>query len=179
MEIKIGPGIMEFKIKNIEGFFNGEIIEQLAKNEYMLKINDKERNLKILNMSTRGIEFVLDQKYHNVKYLEITTSEMRIVVDGVPIDLKRHPKLDEIVLKNSGGENSGDSEINLRSQIPGKVISIEVDEGSEVKLGDVICVLESMKMQISVKSHKDGIVKKIKIKEGAPIAKNDVIAEIE
>jgi len=54
-----------------------------------------------------------------------------------------------------------------------------ISEGSEVKNGDVICVLESMKMQVSIKSHKDGVVKKIKIKDGGTVAKNDVIAEIE
>ena len=42
-----------------------------------------------------------------------------------------------------------------------------------------ICVLESMKMQVSIKSHKDGKIKSLKIKEGNSVNKNDVIAEIE
>jgi len=42
-----------------------------------------------------------------------------------------------------------------------------------------VCVLESMKMQVSVKSHKDGEVKNLKIKEGDSVNKNDIIAEIE
>ena len=48
-----------------------------------------------------------------------------------------------------------------------------------VKQDDVICVLESMKMQVSIKSHKDGKIKSLKIKEGNSVNKNDVIAEIE
>ena len=48
-----------------------------------------------------------------------------------------------------------------------------------MKKGDVVCVLESMKMQISIKSHKDGVVKSIKMKQGSSVAKNDVLAEIE
>jgi biotin carboxyl carrier protein len=103
---------------------------------------------------------------------------MKIVVDGIPFTLNMHQNLNEIVYKNSGEEAGGDSQLSLRSQIPGKVIKISVSEGSEVKKDDVICVLESMKMQVSVKSHKDGVVKKIKIKDGATVAKNDVIAEI-
>ena len=87
--------------------------------------------------------------------------------------------LDEIVYKNSGGSDTASVQLNLRSQIPGKIVSIHVEEGNEIKKGDVFCVLESMKMQVSVKSHKDGVVKSIKIKEGNSVNKNDVLAEIE
>lgn len=170
---------MEYKIEDIEDVFNAEIIQQLGNLEYLIKINDNEKNLKILTMSSRGIEFVLDQKYHNVKYLDNTTSQMKIVVNGVPITVNMHQNFNKIVFKNSGDSGTGDSQLNLHSQIPGKVIKISVSEGSEVKKDDVICVLESMKMQVSVKSHKDGVVKKIKVKEGATVAKNDIIAEIE
>ena len=170
---------MEYNIEDIEETFNGEIIQQLGNLEYLIKINDNEKNLKILTMSSRGIEFILDQKYHKVKYLDNTTSQMKIVVDGVPITITKHQNLNEIVFKNSGESGVGTSQLNLYSQIPGKVVKISVSEGSEVKNGDVICVLESMKMQVSIKSHKDGIVKKIKIKDGGTVAKNDVIAEIE
>ena len=170
---------MEYNIDDINDTFNAEIIQHLGNSEYLVKINDNEKNLKILNMSSRGIEFVLDQHYHKVKYLENSTSQMKIVVNGVPITINMHQNLNEIVFKNSGDSGAGDSQLNLCSQIPGKVIKILVSEGSEVKKDDAICVLESMKMQVSVKSHKDGVVKKIKIKEGSTVAKNDIIAEIE
>jgi biotin carboxyl carrier protein len=170
---------MEYKIEDIEDAFNAEILQPLGNSEYLIKINDNEKNLKILTMSSSGIEFVLDQKYHKVKYLDNTTSKMKIVVNGVPITVNMHQNFNEIVFKNSGDSGTGDSQLNLHSQIPGKVIKISVSEGSEVKKEDVICVLESMKMQVSVKSHKDGIVKKVKVKEGTTIAKDDIIAEIE
>ena len=81
---------MEYKIEDIEDAFNAEIIQQLGNSEYLIKINDNEKNLKILTMSSRGIEFVLDQKYHKVKYLDNTTSQMKIVVNGVPITVNMH-----------------------------------------------------------------------------------------
>jgi biotin carboxyl carrier protein len=67
----------------------------------------------------------------------------------------------------------------LKSQIPGKVVSISVAEGDSVAKGDVVCTLESMKMQVAIKSHKDGVVKTIKVKETGTVAKGDVVAEIE
>jgi biotin carboxyl carrier protein len=170
---------MDCKIEDIEGTFNGEIVENLGNNEYVIKLNDREQNLKILNMDARGIEFVLDQKYHKVKYLESGTSKMNLVVDGVPMTLNLHANLDEIVYKNVGGGGPAGTELALKSQIPGKVISIALQEGASVKKGEAVCVLESMKMQVTVKAHKDGNIKSIKIKEGGTVAKNDVIAEIE
>lgn len=170
---------MEYKISDIENMFNGQILQKTGESDYIIKINDTQHTLKILNLSTRGIEFVLDQKFHTVKYLDAGTAEMKLMVDGTPFTVNMHHKLSEIVYKNTGGGDTGDAKIALHSQIPGKVVSINVNEGDSVKKGDVVCVLESMKMQVSVKSHKDGIVKKIKIKPAMSVAKNDVLAEIE
>lgn len=170
---------MEYKIKDIEQTLNGEIVEKLGNDEYIIKLNDREQNLKIISMDSKGIEFVLDQKYHKVKYLDSTTAKMNLVVDGVQLTLNMRANIDEIVYKNLGGTVPADSQLALKSQIPGKVISIAVQDGATVKKDDPICVLESMKMQVSVKAHKDGTIKSIKIKEGGSVAKGDVIAEIE
>ena len=170
---------MEYKIEDIEDAFNAEIIQQLGKSEYIIKINENERNLKILDMSARGIEFILDQKYHKAKYLEQSTNEMNIVIDNVPVTLNLYTHFDKIVYKNSGGSGSGNSQIGLKSQIPGKVVSVSVAEGDSVQKGDVVCTLESMKMQVAIKAHKDGVIKSIKVKETATVAKGDVVAEIE
>ena len=170
---------MDYKIQDIEKSFSGNITENLGNNEYVIKINDDEHQLKILNMDSKGIEFILDQKYHRAKYLEQSTNQMNLVIDNVPITLNTNSHFDEIVYKNTGGGGSGDAQLSLKSQIPGKVVSIAVAEGDSVKKGDVICTLESMKMQVGVKAHKDGTVKSIKIKEGGTVAKGDVVAEIE
>ena len=170
---------MEFKLEDIEETFNGEIINKISNNEYLIKIQDKEHHLQILNINSRGMEFVLDNHFHSVNYIENQTAEMKIVVDGVPLIVNMHTKLDEIVYRNTGGADIGSAQINLRSQIPGKVVSIGVKVGDKVKNGDTVCVLESMKMQVSVKSHKDGEVKNLKIKEGDSVNKNDILAEIE
>lgn len=170
---------MEYKIEDIEGTFNGAISKSLGNNEYVIKIDSTEHQLKILSMDARGIEFIMNNKYHKTKYLENTTAQMNLVVDGVPMRINMNSKFDEIVYKNSGGDDSGDAQTSLRSQIPGKVVSVNVGEGDSVKKGDVVCVLESMKMQVSVKAHKDGSVRKMKIKVGGSVAKNDTLAEIE
>ena len=170
---------MDYKLEGSKNIFNGEVVEKTSDNEYRIKIQDNEYIIQILSITPNGMEFVMNNVFHTVKYIENQTSEMKTVVDGVPITINMNSHLDEIVYKNSGGSDTGNVQLNLRSQIPGKIISINVEEGNEIKKGDIFCVLESMKMQVSVKSHKDGIVKNIKIKEGNSVNKNDILAEIE
>jgi biotin carboxyl carrier protein len=170
---------MDYKIPDLEKSFDGKIVENLGNNDYVIKINDNEHALKIITMDSKGIEFILDQKYHKARYLEQSTNEMNIVIDNVPVTLNLHTHFDKIVYKNSGGSGSVNSQIGLKSQIPGKVVSLSVVEGDSVQKGDVVCTLESMKMQVTIKAHKDGVVKSIKVKETATVAKGDVVAEIE
>lgn len=170
---------MDYKIQDLENAFVGEITENLGNNEYIIKINGNDHQIKILNIDAKGIEFLLDQKYHKAKYLKNTTNEINLVIDNVPVTINQHTNFDEIVYKNSGGAGPGASQLALKSQIPGKVVSIAVQDGDTVSQGDVVCTLESMKMQVAVKAHKAGSIKSIKIKDGASVAKGDVIAEIE
>ena len=170
---------MDYKVADVEKSFEGKITENLGNNDYVIKINDKEHQLKILSMDAKGIEFILDQQYHKAKYLETLTSQMNLVIDNVPVTLNMNTHFDEVVYKNSGGAGAGAAELSLKSQIPGKVVSIAVNEGDSVNTGDVVCTLESMKMQVAVKAHKSGSIKSIKIKEGSSVAKGDLIAEIE
>ncbi len=54
----------------------------------------------------------------------------------------------------------------LRTQMPGKVVKINVREGDPVRPGDVLFILEAMKMENEVKSARSGIVKAIHCQEG-------------
>ena len=158
---------------------DGAIVKPLGNNEFVIKIRNHERNLKILDMVHDKVEFMLDNSFHVAKYVENSTSKITLVVDGGKLPFPPRPALDSLVYKISGMEPAADSQISHKSQIPGRVVSINVSEGDSINKGDVVCVLESMKMQVSIKSHKDGVVKSLKINQGASVAKNDVLAEIE
>jgi biotin carboxyl carrier protein len=165
---------MKYKVQDSDEVIDGEILEKLSQDEYKIKIKENEYVVKILHTDPNVMEFVLNNEFHSVRYVDSQTSEMNFVLDGSSISVNMNSHLDDVVFKNSGGAES-----TLRSQIPGKVVSIDVEDGAEVKKGDTVCTLESMKMQVAVKAQKDGIVKGIKIKEGNSVNKNDVIADIE
>jgi len=61
--------------------------------------------------------------------------------------------------------STGDGE-EIKAGLPGNVLRIEVSEGQEVAEGDVLLVVEAMKMETEVKSPKAGIVKSILVSQG-------------
>ena len=62
--------------------------------------------------------------------------------------------------------------------MPGIIIEYRVKEGSEVKEGDVLLILEAMKMQNEIKASKSGKVESIGFKPGDRVNKGDVLLVI-
>jgi biotin carboxyl carrier protein len=61
--------------------------------------------------------------------------------------------------------------------IPGVVISIAVHEGDEVATGQVICVLEAMKMKNAIRSHRKGVIASVRVTLGQSVQHHDVLVE--
>jgi biotin carboxyl carrier protein len=80
---------------------------------------------------------------------------------------------------SASGDVAADGIAQIKTAMPGKVVRILVEEGTEVLQGDGILIVEAMKMQNEMKSPKDGIVKEIKVEEGATVNAGDVLAIIE
>lgn len=59
--------------------------------------------------------------------------------------------------------------------IGGKVLDIKVSVGSSVKKGDILCVIEAMKLENEVTATNDGVIKEIKVSKGDTVANKDVL----
>lgn len=66
----------------------------------------------------------------------------------------------------------------LTSPLTGMIVKILVDNGDAVKAGDTVAILESMKMEISIRAATAGIAGKISVTEGAMVERGQEIAEI-
>jgi biotin carboxyl carrier protein len=67
----------------------------------------------------------------------------------------------------------------IKAPISGVVVKVNVKEGDRVAEGDVVVVLESMKMQMLLRALAGGIVKSVQVNLGLQLAKGDLIAKIE
>jgi acetyl-CoA carboxylase biotin carboxyl carrier protein len=64
---------------------------------------------------------------------------------------------------------------DVPAHITGTVWKIEKKVGEEVKTGDVLVILESMKMEMPVEAPADGKVAEIRCKESQPVNEGDVL----
>lgn len=142
-------------------------------------IDGVTHHIDIVSQSGGVVKFLLDNRYHEVVYGPRDIGKMALEVDGVDINLVWRSDLDSVVYKNTGREGAAEAESAILSQIPGKVVSVSVSAGQDIAEGDPICVLESMKMQVSVKAHADGRIKSVRARIGSSVAKGDVIADLE
>ena len=66
----------------------------------------------------------------------------------------------------------------VTAPMPGTILAVKVSAGQAVKKGDVICVLEAMKMENDIPAPCDGVVASINVQKGASVAANDVLATL-
>lgn len=78
----------------------------------------------------------------------------------------------------AGGGVAEGGEFNLKAPMPGLVVAIPVAEGEEIKKGQVLIILESMKMQNELKSPKDGIVERIRVKAGESVEQKQALLSV-
>jgi acetyl/propionyl-CoA carboxylase alpha subunit len=67
----------------------------------------------------------------------------------------------------------------VMSQMPGKVLDVRVKQGDTVAQGDVLLVLEAMKMEHAMTAPLTGVVKHLTLKPGARVMPGELLAEIE
>ncbi len=87
---------------------------------------------------------------------------------------RRPPKRE----RKAGGAASASSE-SLPSPLQGTVLKVAVEQGATVEEGDLICVIEAMKMENEIAAHRSGKVTKLGVSEGAAVSSGDTLAVIE
>lgn len=95
-----------------------------------------------------------------------------LIVDGV----KYRTRLNKKYLSRRAWESPDPRKIT--SNIPGTILKINIKEGQKVSKGDIMLILESMKMKNNIIFHIGGTVKKIHVREGIMIPKDYLMIEL-
>ena len=71
---------------------------------------------------------------------------------------------------------AGSNEVS--APMPGTILQIKVTEGQSVKAGDVLCILEAMKMENEIVAPQDGVIAKIHVAKGTKAATGDILISL-
>ncbi len=146
--------------------------------EKTIKYQGEEVEIK-LHEDPKGFSYIVwKNKKYMLDIIEKKQNSYTIMVNGVwhsftvetPVSLKRRRYLEQ--------QADSSSAVSIEAPMPGKIVDIMVEEGTEVKEGEPIIILEAMKMQNEISSHITGIIKTISVKKGETVMKDDVLVEI-
>ncbi|HXE95033.1 MAG TPA: biotin/lipoyl-containing protein [Dongiaceae bacterium] len=166
---------------------------------YIVTHKNREQNVKVEEFHPGQYKVLLGGKEYLVDYLEPQNNLLSLIIDGrsyeVDIDAADNSdvygvdilgdhfefevieeKRKKLVRKMSAGP-SGRQEI--KSPMSGIVWKILVKEGDLVESGQVLIILEAMKMKNEIKAPLAGCVSVLNAREGVPVATNDMLCVVE
>lgn len=127
-------------------------------NEYDVEITNIEDNLATLEVNGTTYEVEIHREAKKTK----TPTLVRKVI----------PEKSKEVEKREGG-----SATPIKAPLPGTITEIKVSQGDIVKKGQVLLIMEAMKMENNVLAEKDGVIEKIVVKPGDAVLQGDVLIE--
>ena len=148
----------------------------------------------------RKYKFTINEKDYNVVVKGIDDDIAELEVNGNPYEVKVHqleqkvPKTPILIRKevqNKPGENkvaeklapmpitAKPSSKTINAPLPGSVIKIVVEVGTVIKEGDVLMIMESMKMENNILAEKSGTIVKVCVAPGASVMQDEALFEIQ
>jgi biotin carboxyl carrier protein len=88
-------------------------------------------------------------------------------------------EIEEIVLEMTENGSNGSGSKVIEAPMPGKVITVKVKAGDEVKPNQVVVILEAMKMENEIVSEAAGKVKEIKVRAGEAVEGGQALVVLE
>lgn len=151
----------------------------LKNNSFEGKLNEKEVSGNIIKINPHQFHLIYNNASYNVDLIKLIPEEKTMVVkiNSIKFNLQLKDKYDEL-LHNLGMDNMASKKVtDIKAPMPGMVLNVLVGEGSEVKKGDALIVLEAMKMENILKSPADGIIKKILAIKGKAVEKGQILIQ--
>jgi biotin carboxyl carrier protein len=149
---------------------------------YQVTVNGKPFDVKIVPEG-----FSIGGKVHSVKVSANQGDAVRADVDGkiieaLILDIAKAPtkKTEEMATKKTSEPiaRMGHGK-TLMAPMPGKIVKVMVSVGQRLKVGEVVLILEAMKMENEIRSPFEGTVKEVKVGVGAGVAAEEPLIIME
>ena len=161
-------------------------------NDFVSTVNGKRINITFIDSNKVRIEdreytFTYTKIDGNSYILKIDDEVFEIVADiqengpsiylleGNYFEVESKTLLQEKAEELLNKKRKDSSLINIKAPMPGLVLKINIEKGNTVEKGDLLIILEAMKMENDIKAPITGIVKDIFCKRGTTVEKGDLL----
>lgn len=150
---------------------------KVEKSREKLLINDQEINADIQQLNGSVYHIINDLKSYNAEVVsfDTTAKTAQIKVNGNLYTVSAQDQFDILLDQLGMSAMNANKVSDIKAPMPGLVLKLFVSEGSHIKKGDNLFVLEAMKMENIIKSPADVTVKSVKIKPGDKVEKGQVL----
>ena len=148
--------------------------------ERHISVNGKVQEVDFVSVSGQPVySLLIDGKsYESYVYENETEDELQVLMRGQLYHLTVEDEREKR-LKAAGGAGATEAgEFNLKAPMPGLIVSIAVEESQKVEKGQVLIILESMKMQNELKSPKAGTIGRIRVKPGDSVEQRQALLSV-
>ena len=136
---------------------------------FTFRINENNYGVKIVSHENNTIDLEVNGTTYSVKMKE----EVKNLKTPTLVRKSSNTPIEPIKINPHAGTSK------IIAPIPGVVLSIKVNIGDVIKVGDELLVLEAMKMENSITSEKSGTVTAVNIKVGQQVLQSEVMIELE
>jgi biotin carboxyl carrier protein len=158
----------------LDGMKHEGTVERLAKNRRVIAMGAKRYELKVVEGEVSEGRFVLELAGERIP---VQVSQISLRTVGTPAPARVKKRTAERVKASAGSdEATGDG---IRAPMPGKIVEVFVEAGEEVEQGDVVLILEAMKMENELRSPGKAVVKAVNVKPGDSVASNQLLVALD
>ena len=146
--------------------------------DHHVSINDKvfEVDFELVNGQPVYSMLIDGQSYE--AYVYPVEDEWQVLLFGRQYPLKVENEREKRLRSSVGGKVQELGEFQLKAPMPGLVVAVPVDEGQQIEKGQVLVILELMKMQNELKSPRAGKIERIKVKAGESVEQRQLLLSV-
>jgi pyruvate carboxylase subunit B len=165
------PGTVVLDGQRFEG-----TVERPSKDRRVISMGESRYDVKVVEGEVSEGTFYLELAGERIK-VQLSQISMRTV--RAPVVTKKKAKVRKKAEKDEDDEDDEISGEGIRAPMPGRVVEVFVEAGEEVEAGDVVLILEAMKMENELRSPGKATVKSVNVKPGDMVAGNQLLVALD
>lgn len=157
---------------------NDEKYEIEINQEGVVVVNGEERRVDFKSMGQHAIFSLIIDHQSFEAVVEQRDGKYHVLIFGDLYEIDVTDERAQRLARAGGGMAEVTGEALLKSPMPGLIVEVPVAVGDEVKKGQTVIVLESMKMQNELKAPRDGVISRIDVSQGDSVEQNKPLITI-